>query len=658
MSGVLFALLLSSLFHGLRKQLTHSLYNERPVLEDIVIIAMDDKTLSSSEGLGNRKNWSRAYYADVIQAALDGGAQSVFVDIIFTENSQSIPKADLAEAIVSASSVEELTENLAPFAETLQPQDLALQNALNKDVFLLKYSDSQGRVVQSYAPFVERAQGAFSEGSVKDNEQAVYSVSSGRVVNGVFEQSLPYLLAERYLGTELPEQDEELIINYAGKVGAYKRLSFVDVYHGEIEPSFFEDKIVMIGGTASILQDLHFTPIDPGVPMPGVEIQANATQTLIDGALLSEASPLAMTLALAPLLFILSLLFLSLPLPAGLTALIGFEVALYVLAKSQFGAGVIWDLLFPPSLLLLTGFAALVYRNLTELWSRRELKRAFAHYLSPQLVNEIAKQPDLLALGGKKQDLTVMFLDFKDFTTLSEQRDPKEVVEILNSYFDAFAKVIFEFGGMVDKFEGDGLMALFGAPIEDGAHLSHAVWAGMKIQETLEVLNAESGLNLQARIGISSGPATVGNMGSSQRFDYTAIGDTVNTAARLEAAGKHYGVPMLIAGGVEGLSEEFALRMVDRVRLKGKKEAVDVYMVQARAEDVTEQLKLALSNWHSALDYLRNKDYTGCEAKLNEAETGLVSAEGSGDVLVGLYKERVAWLKANPNYAFDGVWEW
>ena len=190
--------------------------------------------------------------------------------------------------------------------------------------------------------------------------------------------------------------------------------------------------------------------------------------------------------------------------------------------------------------------AVIAYRNFTEFAEKRKLRNAFAHYVSKDLIENVISNPDALKLGGDRREISVLFLDIENFTTLSESGEPEKVVEIINNYFDALSNLIMEEGGTVDKFEGDAIMALFGAPISYPDHAVKACAAALKIREKMAELNTQYGCNLNVRVGVGTGDAIVGNMGSRERFDYTAMGDTVNTASRLAGINKFYKTRILV----------------------------------------------------------------------------------------------------------------
>ena len=410
--------------------------------------------------------------------------------------------------------------------------------------------------------------------------------------------------------------------------------------------------MVLIGATAPILQDRHFTPIDQKVPMPGVEIQANAIQTILDGEFLQNQNTGGFLILTALMLLLGVGAFLYAPVGFGALVLVLQLVAFPFFARWSFKQGVIIDLIWPVVALLIAYLASLAYRYATEFKEKRKIKSAFGHYVSPELVEEISKNPDALQLGGERREISTLFLDLENFTTLSESMEPQAVVKLINQTFDALTQVILEHGGTVDKFEGDSIMALFGAPLPQTDHAQQACMTALALREKMKQLNADMGTELALRIGIASGESIVGNMGSKTRFDYTAMGDTVNTASRLEGANKFYGTRILVnSEAMKAAQEILSFRRIDRVRLKGKEEALDIYEIMGTREGLSEAGELLINDWHQALEYYRNADWAEAEKRIRGVLKKLPS-DGPAKV----YLTRISTLKAAAPAGWDGTW--
>lgn len=363
--------------------------------------------------------------------------------------------------------------------------------------------------------------------------------------------------------------------------GYYDGISLSQVIDGEIPPSFFADKIVFIGLFTTGIQDAYTTAIDKSTPMYGVEYQANVTQCYLNGNYKTEASDTVQLLVLGlvcfaffyfcynrRLLFTVPLLILFLVLG------IGSSMLLY---SSGYITHVLW---IPMGVIIL--FIITVAGNYTRAAiARQNVTRTFERYVAPSIVGEILKEgTENLKLGGKLCDIAVLFVDIRGFTTMSERLSPEEVVHILNQYLTMTASCIEKNHGTLDKFVGDATMAFWGAPLPQEDPVMAAAKTALDIidgaKELSKKLKEEINEELNVGVGVHFGPAVVGNMGSEKRMDYTAIGDTVNTAARLEANAP---------GGTVYISRSVAEQLGDRmkyeslgdtIKLKGKAEGFEV----------------------------------------------------------------------------------
>lgn len=684
---LLFTLLhVNGVFDTFNRRLSHGLYSEREAFEDILLVGIDEHSLDDLEegGLGNFSKWPRSYYADVIEKLRSDGAQSIFIDVIFAQESEFIHFVEIAELTNSVESFDEMGREIAAFLEE-HPSDAAFHQSLDRDVYLLKYglghelnesslyslADEQ----TSTALFTDVANSTFSDSPTDENEQAFYTMPVAYYNKGTLEESMSLTLARDFLYPDeegigvvspdgkwyqfdeerrIPIENGSYLINYAQESYSIPTISFTDLVRGELEPGTVTDKIVLIGPTAAILQDRHFTPIDEEVPMPGVEIQANAIQTILDNAFLRHQGNFGFVVMLGVMLGVSVVAFMWLPMLVGLGILAGEVIVYPFFAKWMFSRGVVLDLIWPIVALVATYLVVLAYRNFTEFREKRKLKTAFGHYVSSELVEQISANPDQLQLGGERRVITAMFLDIENFTSLSESLEPHAVVEIINTYFDALANIIMEHGGTVDKFEGDAIMALFGAPVFYEDHALRAAQTALAIRGKMGELNQATGSNLNIRIGLATGEAVVGNMGSKTRFDYTAMGDTVNTASRLEGANKFYGTRLMVNPGTfEATQEHLFYRRLDRVRLKGKAEAIDIFELLGPKEGVSETGAAVVNTWHQALEYYRNQDWDGAVARIQEVQQSMPE-DGPSKT----YLDRIAGLRAQPQEGWDGTWTW
>lgn len=389
------------------------------------------------------------------------------------------------------------------------------------------------------------------------------------------------------LGDSKLEAQNFIRINFTDHVNQW---SAKDVISGQIAPSDIEGKVVIIGVTEVGVFDMRPTPID--AVTPGVFLHAMATSNLLNGNLLKEWPELDLSGLVVGLLVIFLLSFLANP---------NLRVSLYVLSIVSVAA-ISWLFYFKANVWLrefymispMVGLAVAI-----ELFSaikvdrqHRQIKGAFSSYVSSELVGEILKDPDNLKLGGDEKEISVLFSDLRNFTSMSEKLTPIELVSLLNQIFDPMTEAILKEKGMLDKYIGDAIMAIFNAPISVEGHAERAVQAALAMVEVKEAKNAElisQGLPpIEIGIGVNTGPAVVGNMGSRLRFSYTAIGDAVNLASRLEGMNKPYGTRILISENTKQALDEpysgYLLRLMDRIRVAGKSEPVTVYEVMTDSE--------------------------------------------------------------------------
>jgi adenylate cyclase len=270
----------------------------------------------------------------------------------------------------------------------------------------------------------------------------------------------------------------------------------------------------------------------------------------------------------------------------------------------------------------------------------RQTRAMFAQYVPPAVVSRLIAQPELMRLGGEAREVTLMFTDLANFTTLSEQLSAEQTVEVLTAYFNAMTPIVHATGGTVDKFIGDAVMAFWGAPLDDPQHAEHAVTAAILMQQAMQVLVADlraRGLPpIHMRIGLHTGRVVVGNVGSEQRFSYTAIGDAVNLAARLEGANKAFGTGILLSAATAAqLPSSVALRALDDVVVKGKTEPVRVFTPCGDAA-VRDASLAALNAFHA-------RDWDGASGYLAQ-----VLARVPGDAAALRLQQRVAEARALP----------
>jgi adenylate cyclase len=383
---------------------------------------------------------------------------------------------------------------------------------------------------------------------------------------------------------EIPVSERGLFQMHFRKNDTALYVSAADVLKPELRETLLskiEGHIVLIGTSAVGLLDARATSL--GETVPGVSIHAQAIEQMLSGRFLSRPDWVAGAEILAGL--ILALATASLATFARPAKALGFTVlsALVIFTATGFAfnrLGMLVDASFPIFLLIGSFVASFAWRLFVTDRQGRMMRGAFGHYVSPSVLDEIEKHPENLKLGGEVRDITVLFLDIANFTPLSEKLKPDELVSVVNGLWDHCSKAILAEQGTIDKFIGDAIMAFWNAPLPCEAHQSRACRAALAIRDAVRAYNHEQPVRekleaiaawpLGIRIGIATGPACVGNMGSSDRFDYSVIGETVNTAARAEAACKHVEHDIVVAGPISGETSNLATLAAGHVNLKGR----------------------------------------------------------------------------------------
>jgi adenylate cyclase len=442
--------------------------------------------------------------------------------------------------------------------------------------------------------------------------------------------------------------------------GSFRIVSFVDVLEGRFDPALIRDRIVLLGPTIRGV-DEHATPTTGDTRMWGVEILGNAVETVLDQRFLVPAAP-ALTVGLIALMAMVAALAVAAwrPLPAGLAVAGG--LAVYGTAAAVlFERGLVLDLVYPPAALLITFAAALSARLVTEQAEQRMIREAMGRYLSPVVSQWVLDDPDRLRLGGETREMTVLFSDLRSFTTLAHALPPQTLVALLNRYRAEMADVVFRHDGVLAQYAGDAIEAFWNAPMDQGDHARRACETALDMVAALAVLRpvfeARGWAHLDLGVGINTGQMVVGNMGSKDRLIYTAVGDPVNVAARLEGLSKEYGVRVVVGEAtVAAAPDVFTYRLLDLVAVKGRAEPLRCYEVIDRADAIPPAGRQMLARYHDALALYRARRWEEALRLLDE-----LARDAPADGPIALYRRRArALLAAPPPEDWDGVFvaEW
>ncbi len=457
-------------------------------------------------------------------------------------------------------------------------------------------------------------------------------------------------LDDRFTGTD---NSGRILLKYYGPVETFPVISVADVMTAKPDDESLRNtlggKLAVVGATATQIYDLRVTPL--GITA-GVEVQATAMANILSNQKIEKYGLQQIYDLMAPFILGLTLLFVLkrtgfyLGALFSLTLLAGFSLLIYRLYADYY----LWLNAVVPAFTIISGFISVTsYQYLSEQRARRFIKDAFGKYLSPKVISRITEDPDRLLLGGERKIMTAFFSDVAGFTSMSEKLTPRELITILNGYLSEMTMIIDEEEGTVDKYEGDAIIAFWGAPLDMEDHATRCVRSATlqqrKLSELRKKWREENLPELHVRIGINTGQMVVGNVGSNQRMDYTIIGDAVNLAARLEGANKYYGSFTLISEYTrEMVGGSFLLRQLDRVRVEGKKQPVYLYEVVEETQHCTDSdrhfvmaFKRAMSSFHRHDFAIASRLFERCEVLRPE-----------GDMACKLYRKRCAELIAAP----------
>ena len=612
--------------------------------------------------------WSRTTLATLVERLTEYGVAVVGFDMIFSEADRTSPRFFVAEhkelppAIAQALS--SMPDNEQVFADAISKGRVVLgQIAINqeisaisrkvgygfkspnKDELILPYLNRHPGLVRNRPELEEAAKGVGLFSTTNDPDGTFRRVA---LIEQVGNQTYPSLSLEM-LRVALGGKDDYLVKGYKDKPGVQsvvvktanpkahyeiptdeRARVFVHFARYETQGGLYisardvlnktvqdADKrlrgaLVIIGTTAAGLKDIRKTPISGN--LPGVEMHAQLLETILSNTHLTR--PFQSTvIELSVILFGGLMLVFFVPRVRAIYNLILCITLIGVLIIAAWHfyqeKQVLVDASYP-GMVIFTMFIILSYMNyMREEKERQKVKTAFGHYVSPALLEEIAKNPEKLTLGGETRHITIMFSDIRGFTTISEQFDAQGLTNFINGYLTPMTNIIMSERGTIDKYMGDAIMAFWNAPLDDDEHALHASIAALKMQEAVKSLNVSMAEKAQAAgkkhipisigVGLNSGNCCVGNMGSDQRFDYSALGDDVNLASRLEGQSKTYGVDVVVGQNTaQLLAGRVALIELDLIQVKGKTEPVTIYALVADESQIT-------APWFTELHSLQNQ---------------------------------------------------
>ncbi|MCL7488419.1 MAG: adenylate/guanylate cyclase domain-containing protein [Desulfobulbaceae bacterium] len=657
-AGILFSLLLW--FSGLLDGIEADTFDLRVNLHaaptastsSIVFVRVDQESLDHmAEVTGETWPWPREFYAAVINNCRRRGALAIGFDVIFTEPSRAGVNDDqyLRRAM-------EETANFA-LGSVFATRELHAFNtewppAISRPSFKFSVDDSSPAIIPSYP------RATFPLAEIVSSSALLSNVQHQPDPDGIYRRLHPFVMFDgeplpslgiaMYLaahkdaetivaentmsidGKKIPVDDSGMVLlNYRGPSSTFPYLHAsslifqeMSIEQGLVSPDEIkmdlQGKYVLFGFTARALYDAKTSPIGK---ISGPEINATMLDNLLSEDFIHPLSIWWMISSVMMLTF-LSSFFISI-LPSFRSHI--FSAAMFLLLPA--GIAVIayrsgYNYTFVPvQIAVVTGTAFSVFRAYFIVHGQEEfIRHSFTHYLSPVVIDQLIRNPELLKLGGERKELSLFFSDLEGFTKISEGLAPEELTRLLNEYLTAMTDIILEEEGTVDKFEGDAIIAFWNAPLDVDNHAEKAVRTALRCQEKLDELRPcfldKYGKELFMRIGINTGSAIAGNMGSSSRFDYTVLGDAVNLAARLEGANKYYGTYTMISSSTfDQLGDSFYCRELGRLRVVGRKEPVTVYepiswgRIPERNQDFNRGLDLFyMGDFTSAFEVFKSRE--------------------------------------------------
>jgi len=595
----------------------------------VTIAAIDEVSLAKI----GRWPWSRTTFAALAERLDQLGARVIAFDLFFPERESPRADAQFARAISSTRKVvlgtvfiDNDTEirylgpaGLAAARLAIAPQAIADVRSSAQGEPVFKRPEPYGVLVN----ILELQRGAAYAGHIDvppDPDGVVRRAPLIRRFDGRYFPAFDVQVARAYLSAEVPalelasygiaglklgehsiplDEEGRLLVRHR-RPGSFAAVPIVDILEGRADPALLKGRVVLVGNTATGIGDVRVTPF--GATLPGVEVRASIIESLLQGDALQrpEWMMVADVAAMALIALVLIVLLPRLGVSGGgvlAAALLGGYLALAIyLFESQ---GLWLNLVYPTLLVALLFATATLVEYFFTFSEKRYLKVAFQHYVPPAVVDDLVADAGKLQLGGEKRELTVLFSDIRGFTTLSEAMAPEDLVKLMNEYFTVMTEKVFEHRGSLDKYIGDAIMAIFGAPLAEPQHAELACRAALDMVRTLrsfqDTLRQRGLPAIDIGVGINTGPMVVGNMGSKSRFNYTVVGDAVNLASRIEHLNKEYGTNILVSEYTYlPLKDEFPLaREVDRVRVRGRAQPVHLFELFAEERDWLDEYRAA-----------------------------------------------------------------
>ncbi|PKD43112.1 CHASE2 domain-containing protein [Rhodohalobacter barkolensis] len=609
---------------------------------DIVIVEISSR---ADDEIPYKYPWPTNVYAKLVENLNKAGAKAIAFDILFDQQDLYNPRNDtlFANAVEEAGNVlfsgrvrqEPERRFLGGFVADQRTPSFPRQIFLNATPWNIGFVDMRPDLdgfIRSYP---------FQYNYINDTYYSL-ALQILPLING--EETVLQNRDEVYEAADrlIPKTERSrMIINYYGGYRSFDYVSFEAVIddsefetttereafdinefddpdYGLLYKDILKDKIVLVGTTMPELQDFHSVPYPDRsgeYAMAGVEIHAHALQTILDGRFLTEVgvlNSLLITLLLLCVSYLITSRFVGW---SGLTMTLLIGIVWAITAFMFFNYASLFIPIVPVLLAVVVGYIGSVTHNVIyEEREKKKIKSMFSSYVSPELVDKMISDEFDYTLGGREDELTVMFSDIENFTTLSESLSPRELVSMINSYLNTFTEVINEENGTLDKYIGDAVMAIYGAPVPIENQAACACRTVLKTEQKWEKQSYDlMGVQIRTRYGINTGPMLVGNMGSERRFNYTVMGDQVNLAARCESACKIFGVYSIVSESTKIQAEktnEFVFRKLGKVRVKGRNKSVVLYQLVGFTDQYDLSVLNLIKQFESALDLYFDRKFS------------------------------------------------
>jgi adenylate cyclase len=661
---------------------------------NVVVVGISDDDLKA---MPDRFPFPRWYYAHLVENLNRAGARAIAFDITLASPDVNNPTSDSTfDAVLSKYDnvilADKIEADLGAGKFYLRSAERTYNNVFYKPdrrIGIVSIAgEDRDKVVRRYLPFMMI--GDYPTPTFAFAALNRYLNLGPYVVSDLQEKS--FVLGDHVI----PRFDERsFLLNYYGPNQTFRYISFTQAIDDsafetkdekDIEEQLnefdagtmglFKDKIVLVGSTMAEDQDIHSVPIyDPGATnkvatMNGVEIHATAIQNILDNDYIiraDQSAEIVLTLLLSVISFVIfqairrmKLKYAALLELGGviIVALLIFGIAEFAFLSFINGNSEL-NVVYPGLAVVFAYLGAAVYQYLAERQQKALIKNVFSHYISSAVVNELVANPEKAKLGGDRRELTVFFSDIASFTTISEQftSKPEGLVELLNEYLDEMTAIILKHGGTLDKYEGDAIMAFWGAPIPQKDHALRTCLASLEMQKRLAQLRPQwkktGRPGLEVRIGVNTGIMIVGNMGGKDRFDYTVIGDSVNLASRLEGANKQYGSSIMISDFTyQHVKSSVTVRELDLIQVKGKSEPVKVWELMGMADmAMTDDQRQSLELYHEGLKLYRARKWEEAVAYFQQARRLDATCH-----VAEIYEQRANLYQLNPPPAdWNGV---